>query len=134
MQIGTIKCLLCGGDQIYPGPRYQNHLIYEHGVVHNVENLIKISIHKRDHNGQLPDFIENSPKFAKKDENNRQIKEEKSDQAKPEIKSKTFKTRDIFSSVKKQYPDVDIGPLQNSSNTCLHILYKSLTWRKIIQD
>ena len=54
--IGTINCLLCGGTQIYPGPRYQNHLIHEHGVVFDAEYLIKVSIHKRD-KGQLPDII-----------------------------------------------------------------------------
>ena len=53
-QIGTINCLLCGGTQIYPGPKYQNHLIQEHGVVFDVESLIKISIHKRDHNELFP--------------------------------------------------------------------------------
>ena len=49
--IGTINCLLCGVTQIYPGPKYQNHLIHEHGVVFDVEYLIKISILKRDHKG-----------------------------------------------------------------------------------
>ena len=58
--IGTINCLLCGGTQIYPGPRYQNHLIQEHGVVHDIEFLIKVSIYKSDHNGHLPNFIDRS--------------------------------------------------------------------------
>ena len=67
--IGTIKCLLCGGDKIYPGPRYQNHLIHDHGVVHDVEYLIKSSIHKREHKGQLPNFFDQSlQEFANKEE------------------------------------------------------------------
>ena len=62
------------------GPRYQNHLIHEHGVVFDVEYLIKISIHKRDHKNQLPDFVDPSEKIVKKEvEKTRQIKEEKSD-------------------------------------------------------
>ena len=70
-----------------PGPRYQNHLIHEHGVVFDVEYLIKISIHKRDHKGQLPDFVDPSEKIVKKEvEKTRQIKEEKSDiESKPEM-------------------------------------------------
>ena len=68
--IGTINCLLCGGTQIYPGPRYQNHLIHEHGVVFDVEYLIKISIHKRD-NGELPDFSS-----VKKDEDKNEIQQD----------------------------------------------------------
>ena len=54
-QIRTINCLLCGGTQIYPGPRYENHLINEHGAIFDVEFLIKISLYKRD-KGQLPDL------------------------------------------------------------------------------
>lgn len=73
--IGTIKCLLCDGDRIYPGPSYKNHLIHEHGVTHNVEYLIKLSIHKRDHKDQLPDFIEEpSQKCSNKEEKSRQIR------------------------------------------------------------
>lgn len=55
-KVGTLNCLLCGGTQIYPGPRYQNHLINEHGAVFDVEFLIKISLHKRDNGGKLPEL------------------------------------------------------------------------------
>ena len=53
---GRINCLLCGGTQIYPGPRYQNHLINEHGAVFDVEFLIKVSLYKKDNNNTLPDL------------------------------------------------------------------------------
>ena len=53
---GRINCLLCGGTQIYPGPRYQNHLINEHGAVNDVEFLIQISVFKKDNNNTLPDL------------------------------------------------------------------------------
>ena len=58
--IGTIKCLLCGSNQIYPGPRYQNHLINEHGAVFDVEYLIKISLYKKEHEDKLPEIKENN--------------------------------------------------------------------------
>ena len=58
--IGTIKCLLCGSNQIYPGPRYQNHLINEHGAVFDVEFLIKITLYKKEHEDKLPEFQENN--------------------------------------------------------------------------
>lgn len=57
--INTINCLLCGGVQIYPGPRYQNHLINEHGAVFDVEFLIKVSLYKRD-KGHLPEDFSSS--------------------------------------------------------------------------
>lgn len=44
--IHTVKCLLCGGNQIYPGPRFENHLINEHGVVFEIDLIIKLSIQK----------------------------------------------------------------------------------------
>ena len=53
---GRINCLLCGGTQIYPGPRYQNHLINEHGAVNDVEFLIQITVFKKDNNNTLPDL------------------------------------------------------------------------------
>ena len=67
--IGNIRCLLCNGKKIYPGPSYQNHLIHEHGVTQDIEYLIKSSIHKREHKGQLPNFFDQSlQEFAKKEE------------------------------------------------------------------
>ena len=59
---GRINCLLCGGTQIYPGPRYQNHLINEHGAVFDVEFLIKVSLYKKDNNNILPDLNNLTPK------------------------------------------------------------------------
>ena len=68
--IGTINCLLCGGVQIFPGPRYKNHLINEHGAIFEVEYLIQISVLKRDQ-GRLPDVPSDSePSKPSKDENN----------------------------------------------------------------
>ena len=58
--IGTIECLLCGSNQIFPGPRYQNHLINEHGAVFDVEFLIKITLYKKEHEDKLPEFQENN--------------------------------------------------------------------------
>ena len=58
--IGTIKCLLCGSNQIFPGPRYQNHLINEHGAVFDVEFLIKVTLYKKEHDDKLPEFRENN--------------------------------------------------------------------------
>lgn len=54
--LGTLNCLLCGGTQIYPGPRYQNHLINEHGVVFDADFIISVSLFKRDE-GKLPEFV-----------------------------------------------------------------------------
>ena len=44
----TVSCFLCGGTQIYPGPRYENHLINEHGVL-DIEFMIAISLFKQKH-------------------------------------------------------------------------------------
>ena len=49
----TVSCILCGGVQIYPGPRYENHLVNEHGAVFDVEFLIELSLFKQKH-GRLP--------------------------------------------------------------------------------
>ena len=49
----TVSCILCGGVQIYPGPRYENHLVNEHGAVFDVEFLIELSLFKKKH-GRLP--------------------------------------------------------------------------------
>ncbi|CAB4061533.1 unnamed protein product [Lepeophtheirus salmonis] len=51
----TLNCILCGGKQIYPGPRYKNHLMNEHGVLLDLTFLLQISIFKRD-KGALPDL------------------------------------------------------------------------------
>ena len=44
----TVDCFLCGGTQIYPGPRYENHLINEHGVL-DIDFMIAISLYKKKH-------------------------------------------------------------------------------------
>ena len=44
----TVNCFLCGGTQIYPGPRYENHLINEHGVL-DTDFMIAISLYKQQH-------------------------------------------------------------------------------------
>ena len=49
----TVSCVLCGGVQIYPGPRYENHLVNEHGAVFDVDFLIELSVFKQKH-GRLP--------------------------------------------------------------------------------
>ena len=51
----TITCFLCGGIHIYPGPRFENHLINEHGAVFDVEFLIQIALYKKE-NGDLPNL------------------------------------------------------------------------------
>jgi len=43
MEKRTITCFLCGGVHIYPGPRFGNHLLHEHGVVFNQEYIISVS-------------------------------------------------------------------------------------------
>ena len=45
----TVGCILCGGVQIYPGPRYENHLVNEHGAVFDVDFLIELSLFKQKH-------------------------------------------------------------------------------------
>ena len=45
----TVGCILCGGIQIYPGPRYENHLVNEHGAVFDVDFLIELSLFKQKH-------------------------------------------------------------------------------------
>ncbi len=54
-EIKTLNCLLCGGTQIYPGPRYKNHLINEHGAIFDVEFLIELTIFKKE-KSNLPDL------------------------------------------------------------------------------
>ena len=44
----TVSCFLCGGTQIYPGPRYENHLINEHGVL-DIDFMIAITLYKQKH-------------------------------------------------------------------------------------
>ena len=44
----TVSCFLCGGTQIYPGPRYENHLINEHGVL-DIDFMIAITLFKQKH-------------------------------------------------------------------------------------
>lgn len=42
----TVSCFLCGGTQIYPGPRYENHLINEHGVL-DTDFMVEITLYKQ---------------------------------------------------------------------------------------
>ena len=49
----TVSCFLCGGTQIYPGPRYENHLINEHGVL-DVDFMIEITLYKQKHGTNPP--------------------------------------------------------------------------------
>ena len=56
MEITT--CLLCGTN--YPGPSYENHLLREHGVVFNMEYIIRVSQFK-DKYATLPPIIPNIP-------------------------------------------------------------------------
>ena len=44
----TVSCFLCGGTQIYPGPRYENHLMNEHGVL-DIDYMIAITLYKQEH-------------------------------------------------------------------------------------
>jgi len=55
----SLPCLLCGGLFIFPGPRYEAHLQNEHGVMYDVDFLIKVSQHKK-HFSKVP--IVPSPK------------------------------------------------------------------------
>ena len=54
--VKTLNCFLCGGRQVYPGPRYANHLINEHGVV-DIDFMIKLSLYKQRH-GRNPNLNE----------------------------------------------------------------------------
>jgi len=42
----TLACILCGGAQLYPGHRYRNHLVHEHGVIFGADFLIQSSLLK----------------------------------------------------------------------------------------
>ena len=113
--ITTIKCLLCGGAQKYPGPKYQNHLKIEHGVVFNTEYLIETSIHKIDHNGHLPNFID-SLFLYNKEEKARPMQSETDRwrrSYRPEIKSNMFTRQDLFLAIKDKYPNVLHETLRN---------------------
>ncbi len=50
---GTITCLLCGGTHVYPGPRFESHLLNEHGVVFGIDFFVKVCLFKQRH-GRLP--------------------------------------------------------------------------------
>lgn len=49
----TIKCLLCGGTHVYPSPRFENHLLNEHGIVFDVDFFVRVSVF-RQREGRLP--------------------------------------------------------------------------------
>ena len=51
----TINCLFCGGVHIFPGPRYENHLMNEHGVIFDVGFIIQLTLFKGTR-GFLPDL------------------------------------------------------------------------------
>eukprot|EP00095_Tigriopus_kingsejongensis_P008992 maker-scaffold783_size97670-snap-gene-0.20 protein:Tk08992 transcript:maker-scaffold783_size97670-snap-gene-0.20-mRNA-1 annotation:"hypothetical protein HMPREF1544_09400" len=55
----TLSCFLCGGTHIYPGPRFENHLMNEHGAVFDLEFIIQLSLFKQEH-GRLP-HVEGEP-------------------------------------------------------------------------
>ena len=63
----TVSCFLCGGTQIYPGPRYENHLINEHGVL-DTDFMVAITLYKQKHgcNPSLED-----PKNGSNDSNDK---------------------------------------------------------------
>jgi hypothetical protein len=52
----TVSCALCGGAHIFPGPRLENHLVNEHGIVFDVDFMIQLSIFKQENAGRLPDL------------------------------------------------------------------------------
>ena len=43
----SIPCILCGGLFLFPGPRYTAHLQNEHGVMYDLDFLVKVSQHKK---------------------------------------------------------------------------------------
>ena len=49
----TISCLLCGGAHIYPRPRYEKHLMNEHGVIFDVGFIVELTLFKQTQ-GSLP--------------------------------------------------------------------------------
>ena len=56
----TLVCFLCGGTQIYQGPRFTNHLIHSHGVMINLEYIIKVSQYKGTNSWLPPISLQNS--------------------------------------------------------------------------
>ena len=60
MNKNTITCFLCGGVHIYPGPRFGNHLLHEHGVVYNHDYIISVSQYK-DTYSTLPPVVPSNP-------------------------------------------------------------------------
>ena len=57
MASNRLSCLFCGGMHVYPGPRYENHLLNEHGVVFDTDYFIRLSLYKRER-GSLPALSE----------------------------------------------------------------------------
>jgi len=43
----SIPCILCGGLFLFPGPRFTAHLQNEHGVMYDLDFLVKVSQHKK---------------------------------------------------------------------------------------
>jgi len=60
MTKNTITCFLCGGVHIYPGPRFGDHLLHEHGIVFNQEYIMSVSEYK-DTYATLPPITPNIP-------------------------------------------------------------------------
>jgi len=60
MTRNTITCFLCGGVHIYPGPRFGDHLLHEHGIVFNHEYIMSVSEYK-DTYATLPPITPNVP-------------------------------------------------------------------------
>jgi len=50
----TISCLLCGGYFLFPGPRYSSHLLNEHGVIHDIDFLIQVSVQLKQNSNSVP--------------------------------------------------------------------------------
>ena len=48
-EVNKISCILCGGQYPFPGPKYSLHLINGHGVMHDIDFLVKASIQKSKH-------------------------------------------------------------------------------------
>lgn len=60
----TITCFLCGGTHVHPGPRFENHLLHEHGVVFNADFFVKVSLFKQEE-GRMPKIEKELPSASK---------------------------------------------------------------------
>ena len=121
--ISTISCLLCGGAQKYPGPRYENHLKIEHGVVSNAEYIIKTSLHKIDYKGHLPYFVDSSFLYNKELITRPMGSElDRWRRFRPEKKSNMFTRLDLFMAIRDKYPNVKRETLRNHKKAVVEYL------------